>query len=282
MDENLKKFLFHRYIDDYVAFCESTSQADEFLQELEVQLAIYKLALNHRKTSFSDLPVPTATEWVLDIRKCTSALNLPLRPSAAVNFIDHALNLSRFHNDPNVMKYAFRVLAGQQRHYFADGAVLEYGLLLVDSYPAILSSLSAFIPHGVSTSGPLKIGEKLLRILDDGLLKRRTDQATWAMYFLNMMKYPIPDASIKACVTSLDCVSILVAFRYASKSQRTSILPLVERLIKAPDMHDRHRYWLLIYELYRCKYISSAGDDTGVFKILAAHNVRFMPSLIKI
>jgi hypothetical protein len=141
VDDELKAYLFHRYIDDYTAFCSSMSEARRFVRDLEKGLAKYKLSLNHSKTRFSDLPTPVSPDWVLQIRRKVRILSEPVRPGAAVDFIDFAMLLCEHSGDPNGIKYAFRALAAKARHYWTDSVIIEYGLLLWSKYPSVIPAL---------------------------------------------------------------------------------------------------------------------------------------------
>jgi hypothetical protein len=99
------------------------------------------------------------------------------------------------------------------------------------------------------------------------------------MYYVDLIGGSLPDESIKNAVESLDCLSILTAFRFADAGQRKAILPFARRVVGAPDIHDRHRYWILLYELYRTGYLQSASDETGVYRVLKNNGVEFVPTL---
>lgn len=279
VDLELKSYLFHRYIDDYTAFCESPGQAKAFIRDLERALRKYKLALNHGKTRIVELPLPVSSEWVLEIRRKVRALPDTVRPAQAVDFIDFALVLAQRSGDPNSIKYAFRALAAKSRHYWTDSSITEYGLLLWSSFPAVIPALEPFIRHAASRSGPLVLQEKLLAILDDSLEAGRTDIACWATYYVDAIGGALPEDSVRNAVSSLDCLAMLTIFRFASASQRVGLTNFAKRIVAAPDMHDRHRYWLFLYELFRLGYLSKVQEETGVYRVLS-HGVAFMPSLI--
>ncbi|RST29992.1 RNA-directed DNA polymerase [Sphingomonas ginkgonis] len=279
VDEDLKGYLFHRYIDDYTAFCTTIEEARRFVRDLERALAKFKLTLNHSKTRFSDLPHSVSPDWVLQIRRKIRVLDEPVRPGAAVDFIDFALLLFEISGDPNGLKYAYRALASKDRHYWTDSVVVEYGLLLVSRFPSIVPALLPFMLNAANRSGRLILQEKLLSILEDSVSRDRTDLACWAMYYIDLIGGSLPDETVRKCVESLDCLAILTAFRFSDTGQRKAILPFARRIIGAPDIHDRHRYWMLTYELYRCGYLKTVADETGIFKVLSNNGVAFMPSL---
>ena len=99
------------------------------------------------------------------------------------------------------------------------------------------------------------------------------------MYYVDLIGGSLPDKSVKKSVRILDCISILTAFRYANGGQRKAILPFAKKVVAAPDIHDRHRYWLLLYELFRTNNLQTAGDETGVYRVMRNYGVEFMPSL---
>ncbi|WP_196589665.1 RNA-directed DNA polymerase, partial [Burkholderia cepacia] len=66
VDENLRRsgFVFRRYIDDYICYCETHEKANEFLTMLGSELAAYRLRLNLQKTTIVELPEPLVEPWV--------------------------------------------------------------------------------------------------------------------------------------------------------------------------------------------------------------------------
>lgn len=280
VDEKLSRYKFHRYIDDYVAVCETREECDDFLRSLEKSLGIYKLSLNHRKTEIVTLPTPTSSDWVVKIRRIIKELPDPVTPSAAVALIDESLEIASATGNPNIIKYVFRALATKNLHYWSASVILEYGLTLVNSFPAVLSSLDIYLSRGKGTFSPLIISEKINSILLSGVSKDRTDQVSWCLYYLEKIGVSIQDEIIIRCIQSRDCLTILLCYRYSSTLQRKLFKDFINRLMRASDIHDKHQYWMLIYELYCCGDIKRVGEDTGVFSILKSHGVRFVPSLV--
>ena len=69
VDSKLKgKFRYTRYIDDYMAYCESHEKAQEFVLCLAKELAKYKLTLNIGKTEIIPLPQASSENWIIDLK----------------------------------------------------------------------------------------------------------------------------------------------------------------------------------------------------------------------
>ncbi len=86
IDEKMDKFRYERYLDDYVAFTRTETEAEEFLQILERTLREFGLRLNGSKTVVEELPLPDEPGWVRELRRSPN-----LRPS---ELLDRAIDLS--------------------------------------------------------------------------------------------------------------------------------------------------------------------------------------------
>ena len=90
VDRQLTQFRFERFLDDYVGYAKSETEAEDFVRSLESSLREYGLKLNGRKTRVEALPLPDEPGWIRELRRSNNS-----RPS---EMIDRAIDLSL--NDP--------------------------------------------------------------------------------------------------------------------------------------------------------------------------------------
>lgn len=86
VDQQLEAFRYERFLDDFVAYAKSETEAEEFIRHLELSLRQFGLNLNGRKTSIEALPLPDEPGWIRELRRSQSS-----RPS---ELIDRAVDLS--------------------------------------------------------------------------------------------------------------------------------------------------------------------------------------------
>ena len=130
VDGNLDNFRYERYLDDYVAFTRTETEAEEFLQTLERALREFGLRLNGSKTVVEELPLPDEPGWVRELRRSPN-----LRPS---ELLDRAIDLSL--KDPAAS--AIQWTLSRIRREFGDYSAPEQRELI-----ARLSELAFTHPH---------------------------------------------------------------------------------------------------------------------------------------
>jgi len=70
IDRDLRgNYKYVRFIDDYTAYCETHTEAEEFIRDLSVELMKYKLNLNIKKTEINKLPQAISEQWVGRMRE---------------------------------------------------------------------------------------------------------------------------------------------------------------------------------------------------------------------
>jgi len=101
----------YRRFDDYEFACASESEVVAFSEQLEAELAKFRLRLNPRKTSLTRLPGPSQDEWqeVL-ISASKNDLN---REREMIKYFDMAFRLRSEHPHAPVLSFALGVLTKQ-------------------------------------------------------------------------------------------------------------------------------------------------------------------------
>lgn len=113
IDEKLSdNWTFIRHIDDYEAYADSENEANKFLTDLQRELRIYNLTLNHKKTKIIKLPVPINELWIRKINTF-DCLTDTIDYKKCSYYLDLALELFLKDDNASVLKYAIKVLSSK-------------------------------------------------------------------------------------------------------------------------------------------------------------------------
>lgn len=95
-----------RYVDDYEFAFSTFSEAESCLAELQESLSDFELNLNPRKTCIKELPQPSESPWVTELRRHTFSKNSSSQNYSVIEYFDRAFDLFRQYPDEYVLKYA--------------------------------------------------------------------------------------------------------------------------------------------------------------------------------
>ena len=244
VDEELEKkgYCFFRAIDDYNCYARTRDQAEEFIRDLEKELAEYLLLLNAKKVSISDLPLPAKPGWVTDLTARLPS-NGTLKAPQMAHCLDHAVTLQSDNPQGSVLKYATRMLSRQVNESNVK-VYFRYLLQLAIHYPVVLPVVCQTLQKWLV---PLE-KDYLHSIVTRHLEFRRSDAVSWSLYLLELTESPIPEDLAQQVVASRDCISM------ATLLALDCHIELVAEFAKTLDgkhKYELDKYWLLIYELTR-------------------------------
>lgn len=289
-----KGYRFSRYIDDYTGYEETKSRADQFLSDLTKELERYALALNPKKTTILEMPVPTKEKWVTEIN-----LYLGLDEPDGENqetkigfkqlrlIIDRAIALSAESPDGSVIKYAFSaVLDKGVRDHEAEIYLLESLLKYAFYFPALVPLYArwgqSWTPFTVGN-----VGKRFLKLLSYSLDQGQTDNTVWCLYFLLQLAEPVGEDVLLRCFQDGAPMVMLMGYLFAQR-RKMSIAPIKAwakekgRDLSAQniDAYDIDRYWLVFYQLYFDNVISAPPytdvNDKKVFETMKSEGVTFV------
>ena len=277
VDEALSdRFTYTRFIDDYTAYCQTEDEAQHFIRGLAEELAKYKLLLNLRKTAIVPLPRALASDWVAEL-----SLALPKGDEVsaydAISYLNLAVRLAQESPDGSVLKYAMKSLLRRKLGFMADVDVLRYALNLSFHQPVLMPLLERLFESTLVFDKFLYSAE-LQRLALEHALLRRSDAASWALYFLNKYGVSIEDACADEVLASRDCVPLVFLYLSGVPKHQARVLEFVKCLDPA-DLYEADQYWLLLYELFRTGAIASPYTDEDAFEIMAANGVAFVVPL---
>jgi hypothetical protein len=259
---------FVRYIDDYRCYCPSREKAEEFVRDLEYELAKYLLALNAKKVLIEDLPQPQRPEWLIDVVN-----HLPEGESASprrvTDTLDYALALQKRFPEANVVKYAARALLGHLDTESAP-AYVQYLMMMARHYPMVFPLIcEAAAKHGVVVDA-VACQETVRR----HLLYRRSDAVCWGLFLLSKQGHMVDPSLADDVIASRDCMGI--AALLATGQHDAKVDAFVDGLAGELTDYDRDQHWLLIHERgHAFKSLDAYRQQTGL-KLLYDRGVRFL------
>jgi hypothetical protein len=140
--------------------------------------------------------------------------------------------------------------------------------------PSLISTLRYFLPS-ISEFNRHELRSALLDLLNDSILLRRTDNICWLLYYINKVGVIVDLRTAQRIVMTRDCLPILLVYAYGDEPARQESIAFAKRAVSAPDKHDRHAYWLLIYEMFRINAISKVGPEKQIFTMMKNEGVQF-------
>ena len=280
IDEYLrnKGYKFYRYVDDYTAFSENQQSAELFIHDLSQQLAKYKLSLNMKKTVTGTLPQTEKEHWVIELQAAAATLPRTMSPSQVSQLIDQTILIAQKFKAQGAYKYAASILEARVRPGNSSITAFVALMGLCEHAPSLISSLRHFLPTA-SQLATHNVLDPYLALLENSIFFRRTDGVCWLLYYMGTLGVMIPSTIASKIVDSRDCLPILLLYAYGDSTAKKAVVAFAQKAISAPDMHDRHAYWMLIYELHRIGALKKPGAEKQQFDMMKAAGVKFCTSI---
>ncbi|MAE01415.1 antiviral reverse transcriptase Drt4 [Pseudoalteromonas lipolytica] len=273
-----KEYEFYRYIDDYSCYCKSDDEAQEFLRDLGIFLAEYKLTLNLKKTVVEALPSPIEDSWVLELRGAlpsrlgySNESEPKLSATEALTFINRAIEVNKETPDGSVLKYAVSLILPHLDEY-APFHLIDPLLNLAWHFPVLLPLLDLLMSN--AEVDPTIYRAQLIEIIKDNALKGRSDGMSWPLHSLIRAGCVVDDSTAELIINSKDCVAITMLLEM--NIHRQKVVDFSNRITQSPDNYDKDSYWLLLYQLFKKGLINEPYGD-GVFDCLVSFDVDFLP-----
>jgi hypothetical protein len=269
----------YRWFDDYEYSCSSEGEALAFREQLEAELAKFRLRLNPRKTDILRLPGPSQEEWQDSLISASkTGLN---KEREMIKYFDTAFRLRTEFPSAPVLAFALGVLYKLSRPSESAGRVAESAVtqaLLCEpgSSQKALSLLSYWRINGFGINTKL-LGETFSKLVMRSA-KRGTHDLMWALAFCLDNSICLEEgASAKLKEVENDLVALL-----SLHMQRKRLLApsfdrrSIARRVRNADLDREH--WLLCYESVRHGFLPSAKPlvvANQLFSAMLAAKVSF-------
>ncbi|TDT64426.1 reverse transcriptase (RNA-dependent DNA polymerase) [Frigoribacterium sp. PhB116] len=234
VDQRLGQFRFERFLDDYVAYTKTETEAEEFVRLLESSLREFGLQLNGRKTTVEALPLPDEPGWIRELRRSNVS-----RPS---EMIDKAIDMSL--NDPTAS--AIQWALSRVRKEIAGYPPAEQGRVLNR-----LAELAFTHPHTtpVLVDALESIDVDLAADDIDTLLRkhandRQSSAICWMLHLTWLREIEISDDSWNSIVAARDPLANAYLLRQPSRpANKTQQTALVDSLADPIDDYAKDEEW---------------------------------------
>lgn len=280
IDEKLtgSGYIFERYVDDYLCFCETFEKAQEFIRVLGQLLAGYKLLLNLNKTKIVELPCPSEDDWIIELLGAIP--NRFAKPEGqehkfvsteAITFINRAVNVNKITPDGSVLKYAIQLIVDN----LDETAVIDVLSLVINlawHYPILIPYISQLIDKGDLPTD--LYSEQLNRIIIENAKQMRSDGMAWPLHIFKKQGLVPSDIATKSIIESGDCVAITILSSLLEDKQ--DVVTFANKIVLG-DLYKKDNYWLLLYQLYLSGDFTDNPYDDEVFDILKTFQVNFIP-----
>ena len=184
IDEKLAGYDYVRYIDDYSVYFETRREAEDFLVQLQRELAHFRLDLNTRKTRIVSLREGVGNTWIAPVMSHLPAEWTDLN---AARFLQQAELLAQQYPSESVLKFAVKTLTGHNERP-AEGSlrVTEELMRISQFHPHVLSILSKEIGRLNDLPRPAReqLAASLRKQLARAIRSAETDSVLWLLYII--------------------------------------------------------------------------------------------------
>lgn len=277
VDEELsRKYTFRRFNDDYTAFCETDTEASNFILDLASALGKYNLYLNSGKTKIDSLPRPIDGPWKAALL-ASNPTGEHVPAYEATRYLSLAVDISQKFPEASAVKYAIKALRPYQRlSEEACNSVFIYGLNLAVHQPIIMPYVASIMDdYRISPQGRV---ESIHKILNANIEGRNVDGVSWMVYCLTKHNVAIPHELAEKIVASSECIPMLLLYQADDKGIQDFVVDFAANL-DYDDPYELDRYWMLLYQLYIDGKVEHHHLDMEAFEVLRHHSVSFVPRL---
>lgn len=247
-----EKWNYFRHIDDYTCYVKTQEDAKAFVKDLHEELRKYDLSLNHKKTSFEELPISLEEDWVskLSIFPITS-YNKKITSRDVNIFLDFSVNLMKKNNkNLAVLNYAIKILS---RLVISEECTKKcckiriMHLALIYPYLIPLMEKHVFIPYNVSTEDIKNFSELVFK---EGLKNGNYEQLCYSLYYAIKYSFELDSLDFLKSIESDNCIYKLLIWMYYKKQDNKINIDIIKNhameLVKNLEFEQN---WLFIYEV---------------------------------
>ena len=260
IDKNLSKWDYIRHIDDYNCFVPTYEDAQKFLLDLNRELAVFGLVLNHKKTEIVELPTGIKEPWVFRLKapylliekgQKTNKNEKKLRYPTIRSYIEMSINLMK-ENGMNsaILNYAIKVLSKCNFTKNAKNYFLKTVFHLSLIYPYLIPLIDEYIFCKLSVSKD-DISKISNLIFERGMEERNYEAVSYSLYFALKYDFEIDALDADEMLKSEDCVAMLVSHHLFEKiGDNQSAKKLKDYAVKlSKKQYTMESNWLFVYEV---------------------------------
>jgi hypothetical protein len=272
-----------RFIDDFELSFMTQAEAEEAHQRLEACLSDYELALNPRKTSIRELPLPLEAPWATELKRAKPRKAQLQQAADLGHLFDIASSLHPEYPGEAVLQFAISLLQFETIH--PQNWSLFQKLLMLCSLPepacfqAAVRQIVQRVNAGATGLIP-EISEIANSLIVTHSPLRHSSEVANAVYACLALGLTMGDSAVDAISKCDDPVVALLALDCEQRNLLTK--PLDKTLwsshMNADGLYDE--FWLLAYEANIKAWLPNSGGIDFVtadpnFSLLKAAGVFF-------
>ena len=266
----------HRFIDDYELSFATRTEAEDAFHILESCLGDYELALNTKKTSVAELPLPLEPKWVSELKKFSFRPSRAGQAADLEGYFNRAFELHGAFFEEAVLQFALARLRYEVIHPENWELFQRLVLLCVVPEPATLPYALEQILSRVN-SGAIPSSREIEDIVNQLVVnhspRRHTSEVANALWACLALQLTLHEEAVDAVSQYEDSCIALLALDcrnrgFLSKPLDTSIW---ESCMTADGLYDDQ--WLLAYEANYKRWLPSVD---GIDHVAADRNFGFL------
>lgn len=271
IDEKLRrKWNYFRHIDDYTCYVKTQEDAKSFVKDLSEELQKYGLSLNHKKTSFEELPISLEEEWIS--RLSTFPIISPYGNTSykAVSiFLDLSIKLMKENNmNSAILNYAIKTLSGQKKlTENAKKCCKKRIMQLTVIYPYLIPLMEkhVFIPYKVSIEEMKEFAEE---VYYDGLKNGNYEQICYSLYYSIKYSFKLDSLKSNRIFECDNCIYKLLIWMYYKKQDNKEIIDKIEEhSLELVNNSEFEQNWLFIYEVLSLTELEKYKNENRIKSI---------------
>ncbi|MBO6810878.1 MULTISPECIES: RNA-directed DNA polymerase [Marinobacter] len=266
----------HRFIDDYELSFATRTEAEDAFHILGSCLAKYEIALNPKKTSVSELPMPLGSPWSSELKKIQFRTSVAGQAADLEGFFSRAFELHHEFKGEPVLQFAVARLRYQDIHSknwkLFQRLVLLCALPEPATFPYVLEQIISRVNRGAAVlKAPLEEIVNVLVVNHASL--RHSSEVANALWACLALKLTLHDEAVDALAGCEDsCVALLALdCRNRGLLAKTLDTSIWEAQMSAAGLYDEH--WLLAYE---ANFKGWLPDPDGKDYVMADSNFGYL------
>ena len=256
-----------RRVDDYEFGFASRSNAEENLALLQQALAKHELALNPRKTTIKELPVPLEEPWATELRATAISESKRGQARGIVRLFDRAFSHSKLNPDVHVLNYAIGIIGRVEIHpeswpIYQD-LLLQCAMVEPGTLRFVLDELVKYSGKGFESDT-----ESISEVLNHQIIRYaplgHSSEVSWAVWGLMEFGLQVEPAATKQLSNMEDPVVALLALDCNSRGLISASLDCSAWQSELGDDALYSEQWLLSYEATIKEWLPASTDPPSI------------------
>lgn len=242
---------FVRHIDDYDYFASSEEDAKLFLRQLDIELKMFELTINAKKTKIVKIQNLSHVGWINTLTQYYFPNKEQIGFNSVKSYLDFAFSLSKQYDDAAVLNYAIKVLSKKKLSKRARRLYVKSIMFYSVNNFYLLPLLEKYVFPLTDEVRDLLI-EFLNVLMARAINTGRGDGIAFSFYFALKHSVEIDvDINIQhKLLETNDCISMTIAYKYLKESGvDISLFRDKANEIALGTEREQEKNWIFLYEV---------------------------------